>query len=80
MVPKRKRPPVLERSDRVHVEQPRTPPVSEPPIEAGKTSEDGDLEIDLELLGLEDKEIPIEKLVKKEKIGSGGFKESVSFQ
>jgi hypothetical protein len=33
------------------------------------------LEFDLGTLGLEDKEIPYEKLVKKEKIGSGGFKE-----
>ncbi|KAF8610525.1 kinase-like protein [Ceratobasidium sp. AG-I] len=34
-----------------------------------------ELEIDLEELGLEDKEIPPDKLVKLEKIGSGGFKD-----
>jgi hypothetical protein len=32
-------------------------------------------ELDLESLGLEDKEIPPERLIKLEKIGSGGFKE-----
>ena len=34
-----------------------------------------ELEIDLESLGLEDREIPPEKLMKLEKIGSGGFKD-----
>jgi mitogen-activated protein kinase kinase kinase 13 len=34
-----------------------------------------ELELDLESLGLEDREIPPEKLQKLEKIGSGGFKD-----
>ena len=33
------------------------------------------IELDLESLGLEDREIPPEKLTKLEKIGSGGFKD-----
>ena len=32
-------------------------------------------ELDLESLGLEDREIPYDKLTKLEKIGSGGFKD-----
>jgi mitogen-activated protein kinase kinase kinase 13 len=74
--------PVLERSDRVHVSQPRTPPVSdhsESVVEITHAKHRGEdeegLELDLESLGLEDKEIPPEKLTKLEKIGSGGFKE-----
>lgn len=39
-----------------------------------KEKED-ELELDLESLGLEDREIPPEKLQKLEKIGSGGFKD-----
>jgi len=31
--------------------------------------------LDLESLGLENKEIPADQLVKMEKVGSGGFKE-----
>ncbi|KAG7092734.1 hypothetical protein E1B28_009062 [Marasmius oreades] len=60
--------PVLLRSpnDRVHLDEPRTPPVTE---------QDKDLELDLGELGLEDREIPPEKLQKLEKIGSGGFKD-----
>lgn len=61
-------PPVLLRSH-FHDDEPITPPVSK-----GK-KEEGDLELDLELLGLEDREIPAEKLTKLEKIGSGGFKD-----
>jgi mitogen-activated protein kinase kinase kinase 13 len=34
-----------------------------------------ELELDLESLGLEDREIPPDKLQKLEKIGSGGFKD-----
>lgn len=41
----------------------------------GDGTEEPELEFDLSSLGLEDKEIPYEKLVKKEKIGSGGFKD-----
>lgn len=50
-----------------------------PPLRRGSKDKDGEgeLEIDLESLGLEDKEIPPDKLVKLEKIGSGGFKEYV---
>ena len=40
-----------------------------------KDRDNDELEIDLESLGLEDREIPAEKLTKLEKIGSGGFKE-----
>jgi mitogen-activated protein kinase kinase kinase 13 len=75
--------PVLERPDRVHATRPRTPPLSDNHgIESvsGVTvvdegGENEELEFDLGSLGLEDKEIPYERLVKKEKIGSGGFKE-----
>ncbi len=63
-------PPVLMRASRVHEDEPITPPVSK-----GKKDTDGDLELDLESLGLEDREIPPEKLTKLEKIGSGGFKD-----
>ena len=62
--------PVLMRSDRVHLDEPRTPPISENRKEA-----EAELELDLESLGLEDREIPPEKLTKLEKIGSGGFKD-----
>ncbi|EPS95171.1 hypothetical protein FOMPIDRAFT_1025916 [Fomitopsis schrenkii] len=65
-----KSPPVLERSNRVHLDEPRTPPVSG----RSKPSEP-ELELDLESLGLEDREIPSDKLTKLEKIGSGGFKD-----
>jgi len=40
--------------------------------------EEPEFEFDLETLGLEDNEIPYEKLVKREKIGSGGFKDVYS--
>ncbi|TDL25007.1 kinase-like protein [Rickenella mellea] len=63
-------PPVLLRSQRVHLDEPRTP---QPGSQERK--EDGDVELDLESLGLEDREIPPEKLTKLEKIGSGGFKD-----
>ncbi|KAG0697001.1 hypothetical protein DFH29DRAFT_174803 [Suillus ampliporus] len=64
-------PPVLMRSQRVHQDEPRTPPVSgENPTQA-----EPELELDLESLGLEDREIPPDKLTKLEKIGSGGFKD-----
>ena len=66
----------------MHVSQPRTPPVSDQSesivgiIHAKHRGEEEEgLELDLESLGLEDKEIPPEKLTKLEKIGSGGFKE-----
>ncbi|KAH7340753.1 kinase-like domain-containing protein [Rhizoctonia solani] len=87
---KRRSTPVLERSSRVYVaDQPQTPrapkqgskngiSAGNPPgmplgIGSGLTKDE--LEIDLEELGLEDKEIPADKLVKLEKIGSGGFKD-----
>lgn len=63
-------PPVLERSDRVHLDEPRTPPLTSHNKEA-----EPELELDLESLGLDDREIPPEKLTKLEKIGSGGFKD-----
>ncbi|EJD05707.1 kinase-like protein, partial [Fomitiporia mediterranea MF3/22] len=61
-------PPVLLRSDRIHEDEPVTPPLS-------KDKKEEDLELDLETLGLEDREIPPDKLTKLEKIGSGGFKD-----
>ncbi|KAF5373913.1 hypothetical protein D9758_000770 [Tetrapyrgos nigripes] len=64
-------PPVLLRSDRVHLDEPRTPPKSAQPEKAVEP----ELELDLGTLGLEDREIPPEKLQKLEKIGSGGFKD-----
>lgn len=65
-------PPVLLRAHHVHLDEPRTPPLS------GRQRErdgEGELELDLESLGLDDREIPPEKLLKLEKIGSGGFKD-----
>lgn len=62
-------PPVLLRSERYHDDEPITPPVSK------EKKDEGDLELDLESLGLEDREIPPDKLTKLEKIGSGGFKD-----
>ncbi|KAG8957863.1 hypothetical protein FRC03_009747 [Tulasnella sp. 419] len=70
--------PVLLRSDRIHVTQPKTPDPEHPSRSAKHDSrnKDGDeLDIDLESLGLEDHEIPADKLLKLEKIGSGGFKD-----
>lgn len=58
------------RPDRVHLDEPRTPPISGRQREAEQ-----ELELDLESLGLEDREIPPEKLTKLEKIGSGGYKD-----
>jgi mitogen-activated protein kinase kinase kinase 13 len=63
-------PPVLERSERVHIDEPRTPPLT-----AHNKEAEPELELDLESLGLEDREIPPEKITKLEKIGSGGFKD-----
>ncbi|KAL5490185.1 hypothetical protein ACEPAI_5018 [Sanghuangporus weigelae] len=62
-------PPVLMRSHRIHEDEPVTPPLSK------DKKDDGELELDLETLGLEDREIPPDKLTKLEKIGSGGFKD-----
>ncbi|KAI0345412.1 hypothetical protein BDW22DRAFT_1354345 [Trametopsis cervina] len=63
-------PPVLLRSERYHMDEPLTPPLSE----RNKETEP-ELELDLESLGLDDREIPPEKITKLEKIGSGGFKD-----
>lgn len=63
-------PPVLMRSHRVHQDEPRTPMSGE-----NTTQPEPELELDLESLGLEDREIPPDKLTKLEKIGSGGFKD-----
>lgn len=72
--------PVLLRDKHIHTDEPRTPPVSS--SERAKTigghKEEGELELDLESLGLEDREIAPDKLTKMEKIGSGGFKEYAS--
>lgn len=67
-------PPVLLRSHHFHADEPRTPPISELAVNGHKEPEP-ELELDLESLGLEDREIPPEKLTKLEKIGSGGFKD-----
>ncbi len=61
--------PVLLRTH-VHIDELRTPPLS-----SAQRERDEDLELDLESLGLDDREIPPEKLTKLEKIGSGGFKD-----
>ncbi|KAK7037975.1 kinase domain-containing protein [Favolaschia claudopus] len=61
--------PVLLRSERVHIDEPRTPEPKEAAVG------EPELELDLESLGLEDREIPPDKLQKLEKIGSGGFKD-----
>lgn len=50
---------------------PNTPPLTERPA----SGHADDIELDLESLGLEDREIPPDKITKLEKIGSGGFKE-----
>ncbi|EAU88854.1 TKL/TKL-ccin protein kinase [Coprinopsis cinerea okayama7 len=63
--------PVLLRSQKVHDDEPRTPV----PGKEAKDKENDELELDLESLGLEDREIPPEKIQKLEKIGSGGFKD-----
>jgi hypothetical protein len=56
--------------DHVHAEDPATPPCSE-----GEAAETADVVLDLEELGLIDKEIPISQITKGDKIGSGGYKE-----
>ncbi|KAJ6525728.1 kinase-like domain-containing protein [Mycena capillaripes] len=61
--------PVLLRSDRVHIDEPRTPEPKEAAVG------EPELELDLGSLGLDDREIPPDKLQKLEKIGSGGFKD-----
>lgn len=62
-------PPVLLRTH-VHLDEPRTPPLS-----SAQREREEELELDLESLGLEDREIPPDKLTRLEKIGSGGFKD-----
>ena len=61
--------PVLLRSEQIHTDEPRTP------IRSKDREKEEELELDLESLGLEDREIAPEKLTKLEKIGSGGFKD-----
>jgi len=51
------------------VHPPQTPPVSNP------RDTDPDVDLDLESLGLHDREIPPDKITKLSKIGSGGFKD-----
>ncbi|KAF8559690.1 kinase-like protein [Imleria badia] len=64
-------PPMLMRPQRVHQDEPCTPPASN----EQQNQPEPELELDLESLGLEDREIPPDKLTKLEKIGSGGFKD-----
>jgi hypothetical protein len=54
------------------VADPDTPPISG---EDHKDSNEPGVELDLEDLGLVDKEIPAAQIQKGERIGSGGFKE-----
>ena len=65
----RSKTPVLLRHDLVHVEGPHTP------VSQNRRDAEPELELDLESLGLDDREIPPDKLTKLEKIGSGGFKD-----
>lgn len=67
--------PILLRSHHFHADEPRTPPLSGGNGSGGSKDQEPELELDLESLGLEDREIPPEKLTKLEKIGSGGFKD-----
>jgi hypothetical protein len=67
--------PVLLR-DHTHAHDPATPPPSD---DSKKTTGEAELNLDLQELGLEDSVIRPDLLVKLERIGSGGFKESVSF-
>ncbi len=63
--------PVLLR-EHVHANDPVTPPYSEA---AAAEAADADVVLDLEELGLIDKEIPASQVTKGDKIGSGGYKE-----
>ena len=67
--------PILLRSHHFHADEPRTPPMSDLGNGSGGKDQEPELELDLESLGLEDREIAPEKLTKLEKIGSGGFKD-----
>ncbi|KAL7421198.1 hypothetical protein Q5752_004083 [Cryptotrichosporon argae] len=64
--------PVLLR-DHIHVEDPATPGLEGG--EEGKKEGESGLDLDLQELGLEERTIKPEHLVKLEKIGSGGFKD-----
>jgi hypothetical protein len=63
--------PVLLR-EHIHATDPATPPLSGPEAAEGG---DADVVLDLEELGLIDKEIPASQITKGDKIGSGGYKE-----
>ncbi|KAH7910638.1 hypothetical protein BJ138DRAFT_1126675 [Hygrophoropsis aurantiaca] len=63
-------PPVL-RYQHSNRNEPRSPPPSNP----SNNQPEPELELHLGSLGLEDREIPPDKLTKLEKIGSGGFKD-----
>lgn len=52
------------------MDEPRTPPLS-----SQNKENEPEFELDLGSLGLDDREIPLEKLTKLEKIGSGGYKD-----
>ncbi|KAF8077686.1 TKL/TKL-ccin protein kinase [Lyophyllum atratum] len=69
--------PVLLRSEHLHKDEPITPVPTAQQKEKDRLEKEPDqeLELDLESLGLEDREIPPEKIQKLEKIGSGGFKD-----
>ena len=55
----------------MHLDEPKTPPLSP----SNDKQPEPELELDLEALGLNDREIPPDKITKLEKIGSGGFKD-----
>jgi len=60
--------PVLVRSHGVHLDEPRTPPISQ-----NRKDGEPELELDVKNLGLEDREIPSDKLPKVEKTGKLGL-------
>ncbi|EIN07048.1 hypothetical protein PUNSTDRAFT_104507 [Punctularia strigosozonata HHB-11173 SS5] len=64
--------PILLRRSHFHTDEPRTPPLSQ---QVNCKETEPELELDLESLGLEEREIPADKLTKLDKIGSGGFKD-----
>jgi mitogen-activated protein kinase kinase kinase 13 len=67
--------PTLLRGDHVHQEQTHPSPTPPPSGHAHQAAAAEELNLDLESLGLEDKEIPEGQLQKMEKVGSGGFKD-----
>ncbi|KAG6860583.1 hypothetical protein C0995_009632 [Termitomyces sp. Mi166 len=67
--------PILLRSGHTVADELMTPVPTQQDKDRLEKDPDQELELDLESLGLEDREIPPEKIQKLEKIGSGGFKD-----